>query len=82
MDGWMDVRERERECLSILIRCQHLNMQVVLTNPAHKGSGMVIKAKELAAAHRWFYADQFTSEANAAIHERTTGAWHLTAWFT
>jgi cysteine synthase A len=50
-----------------------LGAKVVLTNPAHKGSGMVIKAKELAAKHNWFYPDQFTAEANAAIHERTTG---------
>ena len=50
-----------------------LGAKVVLTNPAHKGSGMVIKAKELAEKHGWHYPDQFTNEANAAIHERTTG---------
>ena len=50
-----------------------LGAKVILTNPAHKGSGMVIKAKELAEKHNWFYPDQFTAAANAAIHERTTG---------
>ena len=34
-----------------------LGAKVVLTNPAHKGSGMVIKAKELAKKHGWFYPD-------------------------
>ena len=28
------------------------------TNPAHKGSGMVIKAKELADEHGWFLPQQ------------------------
>jgi hypothetical protein len=30
-----------------------LGAQVVLTNPAHKASGMVIKAKELADQRTW-----------------------------
>ena len=30
-----------------------LGAKVVLTNPAHKGTGMVIKAKELADKHGW-----------------------------
>jgi len=50
-----------------------LGAKVVLTNPAHKGSGMVIKAKELADKHGWFRPRQFENEANAAIHEATTG---------
>ena len=50
-----------------------LGAKVVLTNPAHKGSGMVIKAKELADHHGWYRPRQFDNEANAEIHERTTG---------
>mmetsp|Transcript_9568 Transcript_9568/g.29692 ORF Transcript_9568/g.29692 Transcript_9568/m.29692 type:complete len:528 (+) Transcript_9568:123-1706(+) len=50
-----------------------LGAKVILTNPAHKGSGMVIKAKELADHHGWFRPRQFENEANAAIHETTTG---------
>ena len=50
-----------------------LGAKVVLTNPAHKGSGMVIKAKELAAKHGWFLPRQFESEANAWVHAATTG---------
>jgi len=50
-----------------------LGAKVVLTNPAHKGSGMVIKSKELAEKHGWFPANQFTNEANAWIHSQTTG---------
>ena len=34
---------------------------------------MVQKAKELAEKNGWFYAAQFENEANAAIHEQTTG---------
>jgi cysteine synthase A len=50
-----------------------LGAKVVLTNPAHKGSGMVIKASELAEAHGWFLPRQFENEANAWIHTQTTG---------
>lgn len=50
-----------------------LGARVVLTNPAHKGSGMVIKAKELADEYGWFFPNQFENEANAWIHEMTTG---------
>eukprot|EP00284_Hemiselmis_tepida_P011371 CAMPEP_0174919146 /NCGR_PEP_ID=MMETSP1355-20121228/3502_1 /TAXON_ID=464990 /ORGANISM="Hemiselmis tepida, Strain CCMP443" /LENGTH=521 /DNA_ID=CAMNT_0016164359 /DNA_START=61 /DNA_END=1626 /DNA_ORIENTATION=- len=50
-----------------------LGAKVVLTNPAHKGSGMVIKAEELAQHHGWFLPRQFDSEANAWMHEMTTG---------
>jgi cysteine synthase A len=50
-----------------------LGARVVLTNPAHKGTGMVIKAKELADKHGWFFPNQFDNEANAWIHEMTTG---------
>ena len=47
--------------------------KVILTNPAHKATGMVIKAKELADKHGYFWPNQFESEANAWIHEQTTG---------
>jgi cysteine synthase A len=47
--------------------------RVVLTNPAHKATGMVIKAKELADKHGFFWTNQFENEANAWIHEQTTG---------
>ena len=50
-----------------------LGAKVVLTNPAHKGTGMVIKAKELAEKHGFFWPNQFENEANAWIHEQTTG---------
>lgn len=50
-----------------------LGAKVVLTNPAHKGSGMVIKAEELARQHGWFLPRQFDNEANAWMHEQTTG---------
>eukprot|EP00557_Chaetoceros_sp_GSL56_P013778 CAMPEP_0176483166 /NCGR_PEP_ID=MMETSP0200_2-20121128/3776_1 /TAXON_ID=947934 /ORGANISM="Chaetoceros sp., Strain GSL56" /LENGTH=477 /DNA_ID=CAMNT_0017879555 /DNA_START=196 /DNA_END=1626 /DNA_ORIENTATION=- len=50
-----------------------LGAKVILTNPAHKGTGMVIKAKELADRHGYFWPNQFENEANAWIHEQTTG---------
>eukprot|EP00013_Stygamoeba_regulata_P000267 CAMPEP_0177636486 /NCGR_PEP_ID=MMETSP0447-20121125/4466_1 /TAXON_ID=0 /ORGANISM="Stygamoeba regulata, Strain BSH-02190019" /LENGTH=510 /DNA_ID=CAMNT_0019138355 /DNA_START=202 /DNA_END=1734 /DNA_ORIENTATION=+ len=50
-----------------------LGAKVVLTNPAHKGTGMIIKAKELADKHGFFLARQFENEANAWIHRETTG---------
>ncbi|MCB1552632.1 MAG: PLP-dependent cysteine synthase family protein, partial [Xanthomonadales bacterium] len=49
-----------------------LGARVVLTPAALKGSGMVAKARELAAEHGWFYCDQFNNPANAAVHARTT----------
>jgi cysteine synthase A len=50
-----------------------LGAQVVLTPRELKGYGMYEKARELAATHGWFLAHQFESEANADIHEATTG---------
>jgi cysteine synthase A len=50
-----------------------LGAKVVLTNPAHKGTGMVIKAKELADKHGWYLTGQFDNEANAWVHSQTTG---------
>ena len=50
-----------------------LGAKVVLTPRALKGFGMYQKALELAETHGWFLARQFETEANAAIHEATTG---------
>jgi cysteine synthase len=46
--------------------------KVVLTPRAQKGTGMYMKAVELAQKHGWFLARQFETEANADIHEATT----------
>jgi cysteine synthase A len=50
-----------------------LGARVVLTPAAERGSGMVRKAQELAAAHGWFLPDQFENPANPAYHRNTTG---------
>ncbi len=50
-----------------------LGAKVILTNPAHKGTGMLIKTKALADEHGYFWPNQFENEANAWIHEKTTG---------
>jgi cysteine synthase A len=50
-----------------------LGAKVVLTPRAAKGLGMYNKAKELAEANGWFLARQFETDANAKIHENTTG---------
>jgi cysteine synthase A len=50
-----------------------LGAKVVLTPRAAKGFGMYQKAVELANANGWFLARQFETEANAEIHESTTG---------
>ena len=49
-----------------------LGAKVVVTPAALRGTGMVEKAKELAAAHGWFMTRQFENEANADMHSRTT----------
>jgi cysteine synthase A len=49
-----------------------LGAKVVLTPRAAKGTGMYMKARELAEANGWFLARQFETEANARIHENTT----------
>jgi len=49
-----------------------LGAKVVLTPAAERGTGMVRKAAELAAAHGWFLTRQFENEANADTHSRTT----------
>jgi cysteine synthase len=51
---------------------RYLGAKVVLTPRAQKGTGMYLKAKELAEAHGWFLARQFETPANADIHESTT----------
>jgi cysteine synthase A len=51
---------------------RYLGAKVVLTPAAQKGSGMVAKAEELAAAHGWYLTRQFENEANADIHTATT----------
>ena len=50
-----------------------LGAKVILTPASAKGTGMVEKAKELAANNGWFLTRQFENDANPAIHERTTG---------
>ncbi|MBE9636438.1 cysteine synthase A [Salipiger mangrovisoli] len=50
-----------------------LGAKVVLTPRAEKGFGMYRKAVELAQKNGWFLARQFETEANAAVHEATTG---------
>ncbi|MBB5208747.1 cysteine synthase A [Chiayiivirga flava] len=47
--------------------------KVILTPAAERGSGMVRRAKELAAQHGWFLANQFDNPANPAYHRSTTG---------
>ena len=49
-----------------------LGAKVILTPATEKGTGMVAKAKELAAANGWFLTRQFENEANADMHSRTT----------
>ena len=49
-----------------------LGAKVVLTPAAEKGTGMLDKAIELAAAHGWYLCRQFENEANAEVHTRTT----------
>jgi len=50
-----------------------LGAKVVLTPRELKGYGMYMKAKELVDANGWFLARQFETDANAKIHENTTG---------
>lgn len=49
-----------------------LGAKVVLTPRAQKGTGMYMKAAELAEKHGWFLACQFETAANADIHQATT----------
>ena len=49
-----------------------LGAKVVITPGPARGTGMVKKAEELAAKNGWFLTRQFTNEANADFHSRTT----------
>lgn len=49
-----------------------LGAKVILTPRADKGTGMYMKAVELAEKNGWFLARQFETAANADIHESTT----------
>jgi cysteine synthase A len=57
-----------------------LGAKVVLTPAALRGTGMIAKVEELAAAHGWFWCRQFDNEANADIHSRTTAPEILAAF--
>jgi len=50
-----------------------LGAQVIVTPSPLGGTGMVIKAEELAEKHGWFLARQFETKANASYHAQTTG---------
>jgi cysteine synthase A len=49
-----------------------LGAKVVLTPASEKGTGMLLKAQELAETHGWFLCRQFSNESNADVHSRTT----------
>jgi cysteine synthase A len=49
-----------------------LGARVILSPAAARGVGMAAKAAELAEKHGWFYTRQFTNEANADFHTKTT----------
>src|SRR4051812_40547003 len=49
-----------------------LGAKVILTPGPSRGTGMAARAAELAAAHGWFLPRQFTNEANADFHSKTT----------
>ena len=49
-----------------------LGARVVLTPASEKGTGMLLKAEELAETHGWFLCRQFENEANANVHSATT----------
>jgi cysteine synthase A len=49
-----------------------LGAKVIITPAPARGIGMVQKAEELAAKNGWFLTRQFTNEANADMHSRTT----------
>jgi cysteine synthase A len=49
-----------------------LGAKVVLTPAPLRGLGMVKKANELAEKNGWFRTEQFTNEANADMHSKTT----------
>lgn len=51
---------------------RYLGAKVILSPAASRGTGMAAKAAELAEKHGWFYTRQFTNEANADFHSKTT----------
>merc|ERR1719440_1174119 len=50
-----------------------LGAKVIVTPAPLGGTGMVLKAEELAEKHGWYLAWQFENEANPAYHAQTTG---------
>eukprot|EP00931_Biecheleriopsis_adriatica_P047300 TRINITY_DN2724_c0_g2_i1.p1 TRINITY_DN2724_c0_g2~~TRINITY_DN2724_c0_g2_i1.p1 ORF type:complete len:375 (+),score=104.23 TRINITY_DN2724_c0_g2_i1:64-1188(+) len=50
-----------------------LGAKVIVTPAPLGGTGMVLKAEELAAQHGWLLARQFENDANPAYHAKTTG---------
>ena len=57
-----------------------LGVRVILTPASEKGTGMLLKAAELAEKHGWFLCRQFENEANADMHSRTTAPEILAAF--
>jgi len=55
-----------------------LGAKVIVTPAPLGGTGMVLKAQELAEKHGWYYARQFENDANPAYHAQTTGPEILT----
>src|SRR6266849_4306655 len=49
-----------------------LGAKVVLTPAAQRGTGMLKKAIELSEKNGWFLTRQFSNEANADYHSKTT----------
>merc|ERR1712151_1047787 len=50
-----------------------LGAKVIVTPAPLGGTGMILKAEELAAKHGWFLARQFETDANPSYHAQTTG---------
>lgn len=50
-----------------------MGAKVIVTPAPLGGTGMVLKAEELAEKHGWYLARQFETSANAAFHAQTTG---------
>ena len=49
-----------------------LGAKVILTPAAERGTGMLKKTIELAEKNGWFMTNQFSNEANADFHSKTT----------
>jgi len=50
-----------------------LGAKVIVTPKAGKGTGMLVKAEELAVKNGWFLCKQFENESNWKFHQKTTG---------